>query len=218
MSLLPFMRQKATEKGIKTCQNCGEQDIFFALNGTCLECNNPIPRNGKEKSLQFSIEIFTEFFEKYDEIFTPEQKKIPLQFLKGLIYSLSKKNILENEKIIKLQSIVKNIGKIGGNAIGGAISMENGKPGLEMLEDFSGTVGDPMSRVKSLSAVILAIQYILDYKVKNEFVLETAIPKPATSATRTNTSQPANNKGCLSSFVLLLTTLSFIVGLIISVL
>lgn len=212
------MRQKATEKGIKTCPNCGEEDIFFALNGMCLECNNSIPRNGKEKSLQFAIEVFTEFFEKYDEIFSPEQKKIPLQFLKGLIYSLSTKNSLENDKIIKLQSIVKNIGRIGGNAIGGAVTMEGGKPGLQMLKDWSGTVGDPMSRVKSLSAVILAIQYILDYKVKNEFVLETATPKPASSTTRTNTNQPANNKGCLGSVILIMTTLSFIVGLLIIVL
>ena len=145
------------------------------MNGTCLECNNPIPRNSKEKTLQFSIEIFTEFFEKFDELFTPEQKKVPIQFLKGLIYSLSKKNSLENEKIIQLQSIVKNIGRIGGNAIGGAITMDNGKPGLQMLKDFGGTSGDPMSRVKSLSAVILAIQYILEFKVKNEFVLETVM-------------------------------------------
>lgn len=218
MSLLPFMRQKATEKGIKICPSCGEEDIFFALNGMCLECNNPIERNGKEKSLQFSIEVLTEFFEKYDEIFTPEQKKIPLQFLKGLIYTLSTKNSLENEKIIKLQSIVKNIGRIGGNAIGGTITMAAGKPGLQMLKDWSGTAGDPMSRVKSLSAVIFAIQYILGYKVKNEFVLETATPKAATSTTTTYTKSPANNTGCLGSVILILTTLSFIVELIIIVL
>ena len=165
------MRQKAIEKGIKTCPNCGEEDIFFALNGMCLGCNNPIQRNSKEKSLQFSVELFTEFFEKFDEIFTAEQKKIPIQFLKGLIYTLSSKNSLENDKIIKLQSIVKNIGRFGGNAIGGAIKVEGGKPELLMLKDYGGTEDDPMSRVKSLSAVILAIQYILEYKVKNEFIL-----------------------------------------------
>lgn len=215
MSLLPYLRQKATEKGIKTCPNCGEEDIFYALNGKCLECNNPIERNGKEKSLQFSIEVFTEFFEKYDEIFTPEQKKIPLQFLKGLIYSLSTKNSLENEKIIKLQSIVKNIGRIGGNTIGGAITMETGNPGLQLLEDWSGAVGDPMSRVKSLGAVILAIQYILEYNVKNEFILETVTTKPATTKIDTN---QTTNKGCLGSVILILTTLAFIIGLILIVL
>lgn len=211
--LLPFMKQKATEKGIKTCPNCSKEDIFFALNGMCLECKNPIPRNGKEKSLQFSIEIFTEFFEKYDEIFTSEQKKIHLQFLKELIYSLSTKNSLENEKIIKLQSIVKNIRQIGGNTIGGSITIEGGKPGIKLLKDWGGTVGDPMSRVKSLSAVILAIQYILEYKVKNEFILETATSKPVTPKTKTN-----SNKGCLGSVILIVPSLSFIVGLIIIVL
>lgn len=217
MSLLPYMRQKAMEKGIKTCPNCGAEDIFFAINGTCLECNNPIPRNPNEKTLQFSIEIFTEFFEKFDELFTPEQKKVPIQFLKGLIYSLAKNNSLENEKIIQLQSIVKNIGRIGGNAIGGAITMDNGKPGLQMLKDFAGTSGDPMSRVKSLSAVILAIQYILEYKVKNEFVLENVMPKSTTTSRQT--SKPtSNNKGCLGSVVLMLTVISFITGLVIFIL
>lgn len=217
MSLLPYIRQKAMEKGIKTCPYCGVQDIFFAINGTCLECNNPIPRNSKEKTLQFSTEIFTEFFEKFDELFTPEQKKIPIQFLKGLIYTLSKTNTLENEKIIQLQSIVKNIGRIGGNAIGGAITMENGKPGLQMLKDFAGASGDPMSRVKSLGAVILAIQYILEFKVRNEFVLETVMPKTTTTSKQT-TPPTSNNKGCLGSVVLMLTVASFITGFIIFIL
>jgi len=212
------MRQKAIEKGIKSCPNCGVEDIFFALNGICLECNSPIQINNKEKSLQYSIEVFTEFFEKFDEIYTIEQKKIPIQFLKGLIYTLSTKINLENDKIIKLQSIVKNIGRIGGNAIGGAITMENGKPSLQLLKDFSSIDEDPMSIVKSLSAVVLAIQYISEYKVKNEFVLETASPKTTTNVTKRAVNQTSNNKGCFGLIILILTSLSFIVGFFIFIL
>lgn len=214
MSLLPFMKQKAIEKGIKRCPNCGEEDIFYALNGKCLECDNPIQRNAKEKSLQFSIEVFTEFFEKFDEILTAEQKKIPLQFLKGLIYTLSTKNNLENEKIIKLQMIVKNIGQIGGDAIGGAIKVEDGKPSLQLLKDYGGTVGDPMSRIKSLSAVILSFQYILEYKVKNEFILETALPKANIQISKPTIKSSSKNKGCLGSLILLLTIASLVIVII----
>ena len=57
MNLLSFMRQKAIEKGMKTCPSFGKEDIFFALNGKCLECDKPIQRNNAEKTLQFSIEI-----------------------------------------------------------------------------------------------------------------------------------------------------------------
>jgi hypothetical protein len=204
------MRQKAIEKGIKACPSCGTEDIFFALNGMCLECNKPIQRNSKEKTLQFSIEVFVEFFEKYDEVFSAEQKKNPIQFLKGLINTLIIKGALENEKIITLQSIVKNIGQIGGNNFGGAIVVESGKPSLQLLKDFSVQAADPMSRIKSLSAVILSIQYILDYKVKNEFVIETAKASSTTRNFATEQKPNSANKGCLGSIILILIFISFV--------
>jgi hypothetical protein len=207
MNLLPFLRQKAMEKGIKTCPNCDTEDIFYSLNGMCLECNGSLPPNDKIKSLQFATELFTEFFEKHDSMFTSEQKKIPVQFLKGLVHNLSNKGSLENEKIIKLQSIIKNIGTIGSNEAGGAIKMENGKPSLQLLENHTRLSGDPFERVKSFAAVILAMQYILDFKVKNEFVLDTAKSHSSSTASSTSKTNSQSGKGgCLSMIVFLVST------------
>jgi len=132
----------------------------------CLECNKPIQKNNREETLQFAIEVFKEFFERYDEMFSIEQKKLPIQFLEGLVETLINKNDLENEKIITLQSMVKHLSQIGGNRIGGGIKIESGKPVLLLLENYSVDDADPMARIRSLSAVILSLQFILDYPLK----------------------------------------------------
>jgi len=165
LTLVPFLRQKAMEKGIKTCPNCGYEDIFFALNGMCLECNTPIEKNNREKTLQFAIEVLREFLDGYDEMFSIEQKKRSIQFLEELVHTLTHKNNLENEKIVVLQSIVKSIGQIGGKGIGGGIKIESGKPVLLLLKNYRIDDADPMARIKSLSGVILSLQFILEYPV-----------------------------------------------------
>ena len=132
----------------------------------CLECNNPIQKNSRKKTLQFAIEVLREFLEGYDEMFSKEQKKGPVQFLEGLINTLISKNDLENKKIITLQAMVKNIGQIGGKGIGGGIKIESGKPVLLLLEDYSVDNADPMARIKSLTAVTLSLQFILEYPMR----------------------------------------------------
>jgi len=132
----------------------------------CLECNHPIQKNSRKKTLQFAIEVLKEFLEGYDEMFSKEQKKRPVQFLEALINTLISKNDLENKKIITLQAMVKNIGQIGGKGIGGGIKVEAGKPVLLLLEDYSVDDADPTSRIKSLTAVILSIQFILEYPMR----------------------------------------------------
>jgi hypothetical protein len=171
MSLLLFMRQKAIEKGIRICPYCGKEDISYGLNGTCFECNNPIERNPKEKSLLFALEVYTEFLEKYDEYLNAEDKNLLLKSLKGLIYSWSKKNIIANEDIIRIQTVVKDVKRIGGNQLGAAFYMDGEEPKVQLVQNYHGMAGDPMTRVKSLGGVILSIQFILNYKVSNEFVL-----------------------------------------------
>lgn len=74
----------------------------------CLACNNPIQKNIREKTLEFAIEVLREFSEGYDEMFSIEQRKRPIQFLEALVNTLINKNDLENEKIITLQSMVKH--------------------------------------------------------------------------------------------------------------
>ena len=132
----------------------------------CLECNKPIQKNDRAETLQFAIEVLKEFLGRYDEMFSIEQKKLPIQFLEGLVETLISKNDLANEKIITLQSMVKHLGQIGGNRIGGGIKIESGKPVLLLLENYSVDNADPMERIKSLSAVLLSLQFILEYPVK----------------------------------------------------
>ncbi len=85
--------------------------------------------------------------------------------------------------------------------------MASSKPSLEMLENYKGSEGDLMSRVKSLSAVIISIQYILEYKVKNEYILENSKQKPKTTKIESVKKTSSSNKGCLVSFVLTLSIL-----------
>ena len=132
----------------------------------CLECNKPIPKNSREKTLQFAIEVLKEFLERYDEMFSSEQKKLPIQFLEGLVNTLINKNDVENEKIITLQTMVKQLGQIGGNGIGGGIKIESGKPVLLLLENYPVDDAEPMARIRSLTGVILSIQFILEYPLK----------------------------------------------------
>ena len=212
MSMVNFFRKRATEKGIQTCPHCGEEDILFGLGGKCLECGQPIPRNDKYLSLEFAIESFTEFFVKYDKIFSPAQKANPIKFLLQLCKDYSLLDPIPNSKIIQLQSIVKNVGRIGGEEIGGVIVMTNGNPTLQVAKNFNGMHGDPIDNMKSLGGVIVAMQYILSYPVKNEFVIDTVFPAVAKGKTR---SEPTPAKGgCLkrtATFFLVLLLLSIII-------
>lgn len=197
MSMVNFFRKRATEKGITKCPNCGAEDILFGLSGKCLECSQPIPRNDKYLSLEFAIESFTEFFVKYDKIFSPAQKANPIKFLLQLCKEYSILDPIPDTKIIQLQSIVKNVGRIGGEEIGGVIVMTNGNPTLQVAKNFTGMQGDPLDNMKSLGGVIVAMQYILNYPVKNEFVIYPDFPAVSKSKSSKATTKPKG--GCLKS-------------------
>lgn len=201
MSLLPFMKQKVIEKGLKQCPHCGEPDIFYALNGTCLECNKPIPRNSTLKTFQFAVEILTEFIDKYDD-FTPRETKQPaLDYFNAIIYTC-RNNIPSNESLLKLKTFVNNVGSLGGNEIGGSVTIQNGEPSLQLLKNYK-TAGDPMARVKSLSAVILAIQFIQSFSLTS--VIADGIQPNRANTTRTTEKSNQSNSGCMFLMATLLT-------------
>ena len=201
MSLLPFMKQKATEKGLKQCPHCGKPDIFFALNGTCLECNNSIPRNDSLKTFQFAVEILTEFIDKYDDLTSREIKQPALDDFNAIVYTCNN-NTPSNESLIKLKTFVNNVGAIGGNDIGGSVTIQKGEPSLQLLENYQ-TSGDPMARVKSLSAVILAIQFIQSFSLDSE---PTNLKTPNREfTTRTTKKSASSSSGCMFLMAALLT-------------
>lgn len=207
MSLLPFMKQKATEKGLKNCPHCGVPDIFYALNGTCMECNKPIDRHSKPKTFQFALELFNEFIEKFDNLTPRETKQPAIDYFIGLIATCKNENKLpSNESIIRLQSFINNMGSIGGDKIGGSITVQNGQPSLQLLKNYQPS-GDPMARIKSLGAVVAAIQYIQGLSVTNEFVLDPKTTPKAASITALSSKKPTSKtgSGCVISLAIIST-------------
>lgn len=213
MSLLPFMKQKATEKGLKQCPNCGKPDIFYALNGTCMECNKSIPRNNSIKTFQFAVEILTEFIDKYDDLTSREIKQPALDYFNAIIYSCNN-NTPSNESLLKLKTFINNVGALGGNDIGGSVTIQNGEPSLQLLENYQ-TSGDPMARVKSLSAVILAIQFIQSFSLTSGQTNEKTPNREY--ATRTTKKSSQSNSGCMLLMFTLLTAFVSLTILIITV-
>lgn len=206
MSLLTFMKQKATEKGLKNCPHCGVPDIFYAVNGTCLECHQPIDRRSKPKTFLFVLEVFTEFIDKFDNLTPRETKQPALDHFNGLIATCKNEiKLPPNESIIRLQAFLNNMGTIGGDKIGGAVTVENGAPSIQLLKNHQAP-GNPMDRVKSLAAIVIAIEFIQELSVANEFVLD---PK----TTPKTTSKKQASKTGLGCMILLAVMSTAFVGL-----
>lgn len=180
------MEQKASEKGLKNCTNCGTPDIFFALSGKCVECQSPIERNSKQKTFQFALEVFTEFAEKYDEFEDSDRKRGSINILKNIISKCKTENRLPLFKEIHLiQTLVNNI-TIGGEKIGGAITVTEGKPSIQLLQENNKV---RMDSVQSLAAVVMAIQYIQQVEVE-----------PENSSLTSNMSKKESNHSKIPSF------------------
>jgi len=210
MSLLNFMQQKAEEKGITTCPNCGTPDIFYSFFGKCSECDTPFEEKPKIKKLQFSIEVLTEFTEKYDEFMPADIKKIFVQIGKAIIHKIKTTNTVDNSKLIQFQYQCNHIPQLGSNSFGGAI--DGTKMGIQMVE----SAPNAMEVGKSLASVLFAIQYIRAYKVPNEFILETSPSqsKPVQKEIRQPVPKSSKSGGCLGVFLTLTLITTFIIVLI----
>ena len=108
---------------------------------------------------------------------------------------------------------MNNVGAIGGNDIGGSVTIQNGEPSLQLLENYQ-TSGNPMARVKSWSAVILAIQFIQSFSLPSG---PTNVKMPNREySTRTTKKSTSSNSGCLFLMVTLLTAFVSLTILIIT--
>ena len=204
------MEQKASEKGLKSCNNCGTPDIFFALSGKCVECQSPIERNSKQKTFQFALEVFTEFAEKFDDFDNSDRKRNSINILKNIISKCKIENRLPQFKeLFHIQALVNNV-TIGGEKIGGAITVTEGKPSVQLLQENNKV---RMDSVQSLAAIVMAIQYIQEFRVESEnFTLTSDVPRE-----KSNIPSPESNSGCIVLLLALISSLmsfAFIVSYI----
>jgi hypothetical protein len=170
--MIPVSRQIASEIGIEKCSSCGADDITYGLFGSCLNCDNPIPKNENNRTLRYSIRVFMEFLVRYDEMYSSDSKMVAISFCKGLVDQLSNGRSLQNNDVLKLQSIIYGFKKIGGNEIGGAINLDKNQQGLEVLENnYRGSISNKSHRLLSLAITVGAIKFIMDWPVENEYVL-----------------------------------------------
>lgn len=170
VNFLSFIQQKSSEKGIINCPNCGEPDIFFALGEKCAECGEPLPGRDKVKSLQFALEILREFIQKYDEVFPLSAKRDLIATFNSLILAcLIDRYLPSTDNLAKLQ--VFNDIPIGGKKVAAVIKVEKGISHFTIAEEIKGAIIkneiDPKAYVQSLTAVALAIQYILNLGKSN---------------------------------------------------
>lgn len=201
MSLLSFMRQKSLEKGIGTCPHCGKQDIYYSILEVCGECFQPIDSRPAIKKLQFAIEVFNEFLENYDDFIPTESKRNLFNSISEvLVDQLKNENTFDNTHLICFQSVCKHIGTLGGESFGGSLAHATKKISVKkgMPNETEVTL--------SLTALMFAINYIIDFPVKNEFILKTK-PGKFAEAVKSGKSKPIQsekkaNKGCLGVVVI----------------
>ena len=174
--MITYIINKAKELGAQNCNNCHELDYGFALSGSegeggkCINCSSSVKQYSPEKTLQFSLLILKELLQSNDDCNTISDKQYFISKINDLALPLMDSNSLPaNEEIIKFQALLKSIpkGMFGSeDKIGGVVTLENGKWGLAL-----GKTNLTMGKVKSLTICALSIYYIMNFKVKNEFVL-----------------------------------------------
>jgi hypothetical protein len=175
-----------------------------------MECNQPIDKHSKPKTFQLALEVFTEFIDKFDDLTPRETKQPALDFFNGIISTCKNENKLPtNDSIIRLQAFINNVGRIGGEKIGGAITIQNGEPSLQLLKDYQAP-SDPMDRIKSLGAVVVAIQFIQGLSVANEFVLDPRTTPKASTTTSATTKKKASKAGSGCMILLAVISTAFI--------
>jgi len=156
MSLLSFMRQKSLEKGIGTCPHCDKQDIYYSILEVCGECFQPIDSRPAIKKLQFSIEVFNEFLENYDDFIPTEAKRNLFNSISEVLVSqLKNENTFDNTNLICFQSVCKHIGILGSESFGG--SLVHTTKQISVKDGISNKTEVTLS----LTALMFAINYIM---------------------------------------------------------
>lgn len=175
MNLLPYLHNLTISIiGEQHCPKCGAEDYFFALEGECMECHNPISKHNINNSFIYAANVLHEFLEKYDELCDgmpngKEFKQVLLKELKvDIEFTKKMERLPDNSRILKFQTIFANTPPIGSKKFGAAFTVKNSKPEL----GFEWKLANPMERIKSITAVLSSLKFILSLKVSaNEFIL-----------------------------------------------
>lgn len=169
MVLYDYFKLKANELG-HNCPFCGKNDGFFALNGKCNLCERILLQPYSElKSFLFSVSIIKEFLENYDTLLPITEKKGVIILLEQVLCQVEKSNKMPgNNDIILIQSFLNSNIELGSDKVGGKLFL-CGKMPLLTLKTTDGKV--MASAPFSLAGIVLAIQFILNLRVKNEIVI-----------------------------------------------
>jgi hypothetical protein len=164
MNLLPYLKNLTNDiLGQQNCKHCGEVDYFFALEGECMECHKPIQKHDKWASFLYSASVLKEFIEKYDEfiIEMPQGKEFKVILLKELTVDIEftrKFKLLPiPSRLEKHQIIFSNTPQIGSKKYEAAFIVKNSNPELF----FNWEAANPMERIKSITAVLSSLRFIL---------------------------------------------------------
>ena len=187
--------------GHQKCKSCQAEDIFYALEGICTECQMPIVRHDEYTTFLFAITIIQYFINEVDDLMPQLHKKVILEALnQDITYCRTKGKIVEDDEILKLQAFFANTGVMGNIKEGVAITINNLKP--EVGIDFK--LSEPMVRAKSMACVISSFNFLLKFSIKNEVVLR---PQNIENGSSQQNENP--KKGCLGTIVFL-----FVMGII----
>lgn len=158
---LQFLEQRPIARR-DYCPYCYKPDIFWGLRENCLECEKPLLKKTNTQLLQFALEILSVFIENFDEA-NPEKIRLTvLSFFDRLIKICEGEQKLPNDKEIDaLKDIVKSI-TIGGNRVGGQVSINEGKPDIALLEDIAKRPTDLLLYGKAFGVLTWAMGFILN--------------------------------------------------------
>ena len=175
MNLLPFMHDLTLSLIVQqNCKHCGAEDYFFALDGECMECHKPLSRHNNNDSFIYAASVLCEFFKKHEELCDemPHGKEFKQVILKELNtdieFTKQMKRLPDDSRILKFQTIFANTPQIGSKKYAAAFMVKNSEPQLF----FTWELANPMERIKSITAVLSSVKFILSLPVtKNEFIL-----------------------------------------------
>lgn len=140
------------------CRHCGEHAPYFGLRGYCLKCRTPFDNERKKEQMSVALNKLYSFIDDHDESLGPEKNAVlnALHMYKEKIDKTGK--MLDKNDTNSLKELLRDLGQIGGNKIGGAIKIpKEGKFSI-ILREEGGMVSSGAAEL--LSLILLAVMFI----------------------------------------------------------
>ncbi len=153
-----YVYELAKQKGKLVCQECGEAAEFYGVGGVCHRCKSPYKSADKRKQLLLCMEYLYYFINNWDECLREETRENILSQLQiGLGALRSLDDMISEDFLNELSASLTNLRKIGGNEVGGTITIDgsNQKIGIEMLAHPS------QGTSELFGAIVLSMTFIL---------------------------------------------------------